>query len=82
VREAEFVVNDEVREYYDAFLRGYLKDLGDTWVPEGSGRRLIASALMGLSYHFGIDYFFSRTIRDRDKSILELASLLFKGMRE
>jgi AcrR family transcriptional regulator len=82
VREAEFVVNDEVREYYDAFLRGYLKDLGDTWVPEGSGRRLIANALMGLSYHFGIDYFFSRTIRDRDKSILELASLLFKGMRE
>lgn len=80
VREAEFVVNDEVKEYYDAFLRGYLKDLGDTWVPEGSGRRLIANALMGLSHHFGIDYFFSRTIKDRDKAILELGGLLFQGM--
>lgn len=82
VREAEFVVNGEVKEYYNGFERGYLKDLQETGILETRGRRVLANALLGLSHYFGIDFFFSKTIRDKEASILQLGGLLYKGLRE
>jgi AcrR family transcriptional regulator len=81
VREAEFVVNDEVKEYYNGFERGYLKDLAQTRARDPQKKRIIANALLGLSHYFGIDYFFSKTIKDERSAILQLGELLCRGIK-
>jgi AcrR family transcriptional regulator len=78
VREAEFVVNDAARLYYDRFEQGYLKGLRDT---REFDPRTMANALLGLSHYLGIETFFSRTIRDPEAVILVLGRFLGEGLR-
>jgi len=77
VREAEFVVNETARRYYDSFERGYLKNLQDT---RSVQLRTVANALVGLSHYLGIETFFSRTIRDPEAVILDLGRYLSEGI--
>jgi AcrR family transcriptional regulator len=79
VREAEFVINESVSEYYDRFERGYLKRLSDT---KTYNPRMMANALMGISHYLGIETFFSPTIRDEKKIILELGKFLREGIKK
>lgn len=81
VREAEFVVNGEVNEYYNRFESGYLGDLTETRAEGRRDKRLVANLLMGIAHHFGIEALFSETIADPRKTILELAALLHAGIR-
>ena len=81
VREAEFVVNSEVNEYYNRFESGYIEDLIETRAESRPDKRLVANFLMGIAHHFGIEALFSRTIADPRKTILELAALLHAGIR-
>jgi AcrR family transcriptional regulator len=77
VREAEFVVTDSARQYYDRFEQGYLKGLRDT---RGLEPRTVANALLGLSHYLGIETFFSRTVAEPEAVILDLGRYLSEGI--
>ena len=77
VREAEFVVNESARQYYDRFEQGYLKGLQDT---RGFDPRTVANSLLGLSHYLGIETFFSGTILDPEAVILDLGRYLSEGI--
>ncbi|HUX21093.1 MAG TPA: TetR/AcrR family transcriptional regulator, partial [Spirochaetia bacterium] len=82
VREAEFVVGDDAREYYDRFVAGYLKDLTETALTTARKKRVLANALLGISHYLGIDLFFADTVRaaDEQKIVSELAILMHQGL--
>lgn len=84
VREAEFVVGDEAREYYDRFVSGYLKDLTETSLKTPRKKRVLANALLGISHYLGIDLFFadSAAAVDEQEILVELAKLMHKGLNE
>jgi AcrR family transcriptional regulator len=77
VREAEFVVKEAARQYYDRFEQGYLQGLRDT---READPRTVANALLGLSHYLGIETFFSRTIQDPEAVILDLGRFLSRGL--
>lgn len=77
VREAEFVVPEAVRDYYDAFERGYAGTLPS--FPEGK-RRLVANFLMGLSHYLGIEVLFSDRAENPKALIERLGVLLERGI--
>jgi AcrR family transcriptional regulator len=77
VREAEFVVNEEVTTYYDKFERGYNKTLNHI---KSEDKKLVANALMGLSHYFGIESIFSRNVDNIQSTILRIGRLLHQGM--
>ncbi|MDA3951684.1 MAG: TetR/AcrR family transcriptional regulator [Spirochaeta sp.] len=76
VREAEFVVPEAVKAYYDAFERGYTGTL--TGYPEQQ-RPLVANFLMGLYHYLGIEVLFSSRVQDPHRLIEELGELLAHG---
>lgn len=77
VREAEFVVPQTVKAYYDAFEHGYLSGLAG-FPP--SDRRLVANFLMGLAHYVGIEELLQRTVTDRQALLTELGRLLRHGI--
>ena len=81
VREAEFVVNDEARDYYDRFVAGYLDDLQEAEATTSRQKSVLANALLGISHYFGIEVFFADTISDPRMTILELGRLMAEGIK-
>jgi AcrR family transcriptional regulator len=79
VREAEFVVPLAVKDYYDAFERGYMHRL--TAYPE-TKRRIVANFLMGLSHYLGIEVLFSGRVSDPRQLVEDLGALLARGIEE
>jgi AcrR family transcriptional regulator len=77
VREAEFVVPDSVRAYYDAFEHGYVTRLTGI-APEH--RSLVANLLMGISHYLGIQVLFQRRVTDTAAAVRELGTLLARGI--
>lgn len=77
VREAEFVVPESVRAYYDAFEHGYAARL--TGFPPGQ-RSLVANFLMGLSHYLGIETLLQGSVADTREAVLELGRLLTTGI--
>ena len=77
VREAEFVAPAAVREYYNAFDRGYRENL--TGYPEHS-RPVVANFLMGTSHYLGIEVLFSRGVANAEASVRALGALLATGV--
>lgn len=77
VREAEFVVPESVRDYYDAFERGYITRLSS--VPSAR-RSLVANFLMGISHYLGIEVLFQRRVPDIATTVRELGALLAHGL--
>lgn len=82
VREAEFVVGEEVRDYYDRFVDGYVKNLAETRLTTPRKKRVLANALLGISHYLGIDVFFADTApaADEQKIVRELAKLMHRGV--
>lgn len=79
VREAEFVVPGAVKEYYDAFERGYVGTLPGYPAEQ---RPLVANFLMGLSHYLGIEVLFSSRVEDAGRLVDELGELLADGIGE
>lgn len=77
VREAEFVVNPAVTEYYNAFERGYIHSLGHLSADDAV---TAANMLMGISHYLGIEVFFSGRVPRPEKLILKLAGYLSRGI--
>ncbi|MFP4267217.1 MAG: TetR/AcrR family transcriptional regulator [Spirochaetaceae bacterium] len=77
VREAEFVVNEEVTTYYDKFEQGYQKTLNHI---KSADKKLVANALMGISHYFGIESIFSKNVTNVEGTILSIGRLLHSGL--
>ncbi len=76
VREAEFVIDTTVEEYYDKFEKGYLKQM----YPGSPDRVTIANSLSGLGHYFGIEDIFSGNIQGIEESLITLAAFLKSGL--
>ncbi len=79
VREAEFVVPESVREYYNAFESGYCENLSDH---SPASRKVVANFLMGVSHYLGIEIIFAGRIGDAGTAVRELGRLLRTGIPE
>jgi len=76
VREAEFVLEETVEEYYNNFEKGYLKSS----FPESMDSVTVANALSGIGHYFGIEDIFSNNITDTVKSLKFLSIYLRSGI--
>jgi len=79
VREAEFVVNPAVTEYYNSFERGYVSGLRQL---RSGSPRTAANMLMGISHYLGIEVFFSQRVQDRMELLKQLGVFMHQGIRE
>lgn len=77
VREAEFVAAEAVRDYYDAFRRGYENNLT---VLDEEARPVAAEFLMGLAHYLGIEVIFSNRIDRVEPVLKEIGILLSRGI--
>ncbi len=78
VREAEFVVKDTVRRYYDRFTDGYGKNLSDT---REYDMYTLSNALIGISHYLGIEILFTQFDLDAERVILEIGRYLQSGLK-
>lgn len=76
VRQAEYVVPEVTREYYDSFLRGYLKRKG--WPPGGYDPGTVANFCIGIAHYVGMEFSYSASHKDI-KSLLEGLIVYYKG---
>ena len=77
VREAEFVLPDTVRAYYDAFANGYRKH------PEGSGgldETTSIEFLIGVAHYFGLSAVFNKSAGEARSRVLAIGRLLREGL--
>jgi len=79
VREAEFVVNKDVKDYYESFEKGYLKNLKDI---KYDANVLISNILMGISHYMGIEKFYLEKILDEKETIKELKKHMINGIKK
>ncbi|MBN2655803.1 MAG: TetR/AcrR family transcriptional regulator [Spirochaetales bacterium] len=78
VREAEFVANEVVNQYYNAFEQGYMKNLLS--VTDGEIRHHAANFLMGLAHYTGIEVLHRKRIRDIKPFLQRIMALLAEGI--
>lgn len=76
VRQAEYVVPEVTREYYDGFLRGYLKRRG--WPPGGYDPGTVANFCIGIAHYVGMEFSYSASHKDI-KALLEGLIVYYKG---
>lgn len=76
VREAEFVLEEKVEEYYNRFENGYLNQP----CPENMDTVTVANALSGIVHYFGIEDIFSRNIKDIESILSTLSTYLQSGI--
>ncbi len=62
VRQAEYVVPDVTREYYDGFMRGYLKR--KAWPPGGYDPGTVANFCIGIAHYVGMEFSYSASHKD------------------
>jgi len=62
VRQAEYVVPDVTREYYDSFMRGYLKRRA--WPPGGYDPVTAANFCIGIAHYVGMEFSYSASKQD------------------
>ncbi len=77
VREAEFILPNEVRDYYDAFHRGYLKqeDSSLTCDPTTS-----IEFMLGVAHYLGIEVVFDNSPEIARQTIEEMGQLYMYGL--
>ncbi|MBN2655806.1 MAG: TetR/AcrR family transcriptional regulator [Spirochaetales bacterium] len=78
VREAEFVIDKTVEDYYNRFEKGYLKQQ----YPEQLDNVTMANALSGIGHYFGIEDIFSHNIENIETSLIRVGSFLRSGIRD
>lgn len=78
VREAEFIAREMVNRYYDAFEKGYMKNL--KFITPEVKRLHAANFLSGLSHYTGIEVLHRKRITDIKGFLSEIQTLLQKGM--
>jgi AcrR family transcriptional regulator len=78
VREAEFVLPETVREYYDSFQRGYERNLRET---RDHDRPTVINALLGISHYFGMELLFDHSMHHARELVEELGGYLHTGIR-
>jgi len=78
VREGEFVVKEDTNEYYDAFERGYIKNLEGIKIDD---KKLVANSLMGIGHYMGIEKIFLKRVRNVKVLLKELSYCLTNGIR-
>ncbi len=74
VREAEFVLHDEVRDYYAAFVEGYRGNAEGNGAIAARGPRAEAAVieyLLGIAHYAGIDVAFDGSVSNA-RSVLEV----------
>ena len=77
VREAEFIVNEKVIEYYNLFEKGYIKNLESIKIKD---KKTTANMLMGISHYLGIEYLFQNKIDDIKTFLKDLSVFFNKGI--
>lgn len=77
VREAEFVIDKSVKDYYDKFEKGYLKQK----YPDSMDPVTMANSLLGIGHYFGIEDIFSHNIDDIESGLLKVGAFLQSGIR-
>jgi AcrR family transcriptional regulator len=79
VREAEFVLPETVKEYYDSFQRGYVRNLTET---KNHDRLTMINALLGVSHYFGMELLFDHSMHHARELLEELSGYLHRGIRD
>jgi len=77
VREAEFVLPDEVKDYYDAFHNGYAKR------EESQAKSATTTGiefLIGVAHYFGIEVVFNKSPEIARTTIEEIGHLYVHGL--
>ena len=77
VRQAEFVTESWVRDYYNRFESGYRRNLNIT---DEKKACTTANFLMGLSHYLGIEVIFSDRVADLNKILATLGKFLRNGI--
>ena len=76
IREAEFVIGDTVKEYYDRFEQGYLKKS----FPADMDAATVSNVLIGIAHYLGIEDIFCENIADIEEIICRLGGFLRSGI--
>lgn len=77
VREAEFVLPEEVRSYYDAFHRGYLKREDSTITCDTT---TCIEFMLGVAHYLGIEVIFDKSPDNARQVIEEIGYLYTHGL--
>ncbi|SLM17512.1 putative Transcriptional regulator [uncultured spirochete] len=79
VREAEFVLPNEVRDYYDAFHRGYLKREDASLTCDST---TCIEFMLGVAHYLGIEVIFDKSPEIARQTIEEMGQLYIHGLGE
>ena len=77
IRQAEFVSESWVRDYYNRFESGYRRNLG---IRDVQAAGTTANFLMGLSHYLGIEVIFSQRVSDLSSLLNALGGYLKDGL--
>ncbi len=77
VREAEFVLPNEVRDYYDAFHRGYLRREDASF---GCESTTCIEFMLGVAHYLGIEIIFDNSPETARHVIEEIGNLYMHGL--
>lgn len=77
IRQAEFVSESWVRDYYNRFESGYRRNLG---IRDVQAAGTTANFLMGLSHYLGIEVIFSQRVSNLSSLLNALGGYLKDGL--
>ncbi len=77
-REAEFVISEKAKDYYDRFEEGYLKNVQDI---KQKDIRTVNNFLIGITYYLGIEMLFNKSTKNVKDFLIELTNHLTNGIR-
>jgi len=79
LRRSEFIAENMVINYNNSLNDLYIKTMADLSYSFDE-KRIISSVLLGIAHYMGIEFFFTKNIKDKDKFLKEMKSYFANGL--
>ena len=81
LRKSEFIAEDLVNDYNDSLEDLYIQTIKENSLYDHSQKRIISSVLLGVAHYMGIEFFFTKNIKNREEFLIEMKTYFANGIK-
>lgn len=81
LRKSEFITEDLTNDYNNSLENLYIQTMENNSIYDYHQKQMISSVLLGIAHYMGIEFFFTKNIKNREKFLTEMKYYFSNGIK-
>ena len=81
LRKSEFITEDLTNDYNNSLENLYIQTMENNSIYNYHQKQMISSVLLGIAHYMGIEFFFTKNIKNREKFLTEMKYYFSNGIK-